>query len=72
MAKWAAGQVGLHFIPAGEPWRNGYIESFNSRIRDECLNITSSPLMPSWVLLHVGSRWQFVNQFSTTIQQNGR
>jgi putative transposase len=22
-----------------EPWRNGYIESFNSRIRDECLNI---------------------------------
>jgi len=72
MAKWAAGQVGLHFIPAGEPWRNGYIESFNSRIRDECLNITSSTLMPSWVLLHVGSRWQFVNQFSTTIQQNGR
>jgi len=40
MAEWAAGQVGLHFIPAGEPWRNGYIESFNSRIRDEC-NITS-------------------------------
>lgn len=47
MAEWAAGQVGLHFIPAGEPRRNGYIESFNSRIRDECLNITSSPLMPS-------------------------
>ncbi len=41
MADWAAGQVGLHFIPPGEPWRNGYIESFNSRIRDECLNINS-------------------------------
>jgi Integrase core domain len=41
MAEWAAGQVGLHFIPAGEPWRNGYIDSFNSRIRDECLNVTS-------------------------------
>ena len=39
MADWAAGQVGLHFIPPGEPWRNGYVESFNSRIRDECLNI---------------------------------
>jgi hypothetical protein len=25
----------------GEPWRNGYVESFNSRIRDECLNINS-------------------------------
>ncbi|OCB22688.1 integrase [Mycobacterium intracellulare subsp. yongonense] len=41
MADWAAGQVGLHFIPPGEPWRNGYVESFNSRIRDECLNINS-------------------------------
>ena len=41
MADWAAGQVGLHFIPPGEPWRNGYVESFNSRIRDECLNIKS-------------------------------
>ncbi len=25
----------------GEPWRNGYIESFNSRVRDECLNINT-------------------------------
>jgi transposase InsO family protein len=32
MADWASGQVGLHFIPPGEPWRNGYVESFNSRI----------------------------------------
>jgi putative transposase len=40
-AKLADKTRGLHFIPAGEPWRNGYIESFNSRIRDECFNITS-------------------------------
>lgn len=39
MADWAGRRVGLHFIPPGEPWRNGYIESFNSRVRDECLNI---------------------------------
>jgi putative transposase len=25
LANWAAGEVGLHFIPPGEPWRNGYI-----------------------------------------------
>lgn len=25
--------------PTREPWRNGYVESFNSRVRDECLNI---------------------------------
>ena len=41
MADWASGQVGLDFIPPGEPWRNGYVESCNSRIRDECLNINS-------------------------------
>jgi transposase InsO family protein len=41
MADWAHGHVGLHFIPPGDPWRNGYVESFNSRIRDECLNINS-------------------------------
>jgi putative transposase len=38
IADWSAGQVGLHFIPPGEPWCNGYVESFNSRIRDECLS----------------------------------
>ena len=50
MADWAAGQVGLHFIPPGEPWRNGYVESFNSRIRDECLNInaTGQPAQARW------------------------
>jgi putative transposase len=31
------GRAALH--PTGEPWRNGYIESFNARVRDECLNI---------------------------------
>ena len=41
MADWAGDHVGLHFIPPGEPWRNGYVESFNSRVRDECFNITS-------------------------------
>jgi putative transposase len=39
MADWADERVSLHFIPPGEPWRNGYIESFNGRVRDECLNI---------------------------------
>jgi len=41
MADWAGERVGLSFIPPGEPWRNGYVESFNSRIRDECLNINA-------------------------------
>ena len=27
------------YIEPGAPWQNGYIESFNGRLRDECLNI---------------------------------
>ena len=31
-------QVKLDFIRPGRPMENGYIESFNGRLRDECLN----------------------------------
>jgi transposase InsO family protein len=31
-------QVELHYIAPGEPMQNGYIESFNGRMRDELLN----------------------------------
>lgn len=30
--------VGPAFILPGRPWQNGFIESFHSRFRDECLN----------------------------------
>ena len=26
------------FIESGSPWENGYIESFNGKLKDECLN----------------------------------
>ena len=55
MADWANGQVGLHFIPPG-PWRNGCVESFNSGIRDECLNINSF-----WSLAHAPVRHRSSN-----------
>lgn len=41
LADWAGTKTGLSFIPPGQPWRNGYVESFNARLRDECLNINS-------------------------------
>lgn len=31
-------QVGPAFIPPGKPWHNGFLESFNGKLRDECLN----------------------------------
>lgn len=39
MDRWAhENNVQLHFIRPGKPVENAYIESFNGRIRDECLN----------------------------------
>src|SRR5690606_23578765 len=32
--------VRLDFIAPGKPSQNGFIESFNGRLRDECLNLT--------------------------------
>ena len=31
-------QIKTRYIEPGSPWQNGYIESFHSRFRDECLN----------------------------------
>ena len=50
---WAyARGVQLHFIDPGKPVQNAYIESFNGRLRDECLNehwFTSLPAARSIV-----------------------
>jgi len=38
LQQFCKGKVGLSYIPPGTPWNNGYIESFNNRLRKECLN----------------------------------
>ena len=35
---WLSMEVGTLFIEPGSPWENGYIESFNGKLRDELLN----------------------------------
>ena len=30
--------VDWHYIAPGKPMKNGFVESFNDRLRDECLN----------------------------------
>jgi len=32
-------KVGTLFIEPGSPWQNGYVESFNGKMREECLNL---------------------------------
>lgn len=40
LKQWMAGQgVSTHHIDPGKPWQNCFGESFNGRIRDECLNL---------------------------------
>jgi len=34
----ASAQVDTLYIEPGSPWENGYCESFNGKLRDECLN----------------------------------
>ena len=39
--KWAQDQrIEWHYIAPGKPMQNGYVESFNGRMRDELLNET--------------------------------
>jgi transposase InsO family protein len=37
--QWLA-RIGVRtlFIEPGSPWEDGYVESFNGKLRDECLN----------------------------------
>ena len=36
--RWATRRIGWHYIEPGKPVQNAFIESFNSKLRDECLN----------------------------------
>ena len=36
--RWALDRVAWHYLQPGEPVQHAFIESFNSRLRDECLN----------------------------------
>ena len=39
-------RVGWHYIAPGKPQQNGYVESFNGRLRDELLNETLFRSLP--------------------------
>jgi putative transposase len=36
--RWSTGRLEWHYIAPGKPMQNAFVESFNGRLRDECLN----------------------------------
>ena len=67
------GRVGVKtlFIEPGSPWENGFIESFNGKLRDECLNRERfDTLLEAQVLIE---RWRCeYNQIRPHSSLNGR
>lgn len=49
-------QVAWHYIAPGKPQQNAFVESFNGRLRDECLNETLFTSLPH--ARAVLTRWQ--------------
>ena len=49
-------EVGTSFIEPGSPWENGYVESFHSRFRDECLSCEAFSSLAE--ARHVIGQWQ--------------
>ena len=57
LCKWLnQANVGTLFIAPGSPWENGYVESFNGKLRDELLNgeLFLSQAEARWVI----DRWR--------------
>nr|CAM74325.1 integrase, catalytic [Magnetospirillum gryphiswaldense MSR-1] len=57
MLRWSQDhQVEWHYIAPGKPTQNGFVESFNGRLRDECLNETLFSSLPQ--ARHVLAEWR--------------
>ncbi len=52
-------EVGTLFIEPGSPWENGYIESFNGKLRDELLNGEIFTTLEEARVLTKWWRWQY-------------
>ena len=49
------------YIDPGSPWRNGFIESFNARLREECLNREQMWALTEARVVIEDWRWKYNN-----------
>ena len=60
LQEWCTGSgSGAEYIPPGSPWENPFVESFNSRLRDEFLNIEIFGSLPEAKLLAEQHRMEY-------------
>jgi transposase InsO family protein len=52
--------VGSLFIEPDSPWENGYIESFNGKLRDECLDGDFFYVWPKRSILWIVGEWTII------------
>ena len=45
------------FVAPGSPWENGYVESFNSKLRDELLNRELFYILMNLDMLQIAGEW---------------
>ena len=62
LQEWCTGSgAGVEFTPPGSPWENPFIESFNSRFRDEFLNTELFATVAEAQGLANRWRWEYNN-----------
>lgn len=84
MLKWTTESgIAWHYIAPGKPMQNGYMESFNGKLRDECLNehvfgslSAARRIIEAWridyneVRPHSSLRYQTPEEFAVAWQDN--
>jgi transposase InsO family protein len=58
----ADNQIKTLYIEPGSPWQNGYIESFNARFREECLNREQLWTLSEARVVIEDWRWKYNNR----------
>jgi putative transposase len=62
LREWLAeNEIKTLYIEAGCPWQNGYIESFNARLREECLNREELWILTEARVVIEDWRWKYTH-----------
>ena len=64
-------QISTLYIEPGSPWQNGYIESFNGKLRDELLSMEVFDSLAEAIVLVEEYRQQYLSAAAQRAQEHG-